>query len=71
MIRKKIESSSIESIGYFRGSETLEIEFKNGSIYQYFGVPIDEYWRLMQADSKGSYFAENIKDEYNYTKIRD
>lgn len=39
MLRDPVSSSNIASIGYDPGSETLEIEFTNGSIYQYFNVP--------------------------------
>ena len=39
MIRDLVASSNIASIGYDPDSETLEIEFTNGSIYQYFNIP--------------------------------
>lgn len=39
MNRKSVTSSNIASIGYDETSETLEIEFKNGGVYQYFDVP--------------------------------
>ena len=39
MIRDPVSSSNIASIGYDSDSETLEIEFTNGSIYQYFNLP--------------------------------
>ena len=35
----KVESSNVEAIGYDKESETLQVEFKNGGIYQYFDVP--------------------------------
>lgn len=54
-------------MGYENG--TLEVEFKQGLIYQYFGVP-EEFWiNLMVADSAGGYLAKNIKNEFSYKLI--
>jgi len=70
MIRKSVSSSNIRSIGYDSKSQTLEIEFHSGGIYQYFNVPESIYNALMSASSHGSYFARHIKDRYRWAKIR-
>lgn len=69
MERTSVQSSNIASIGYDTQSETLEIEFLNGSVYQYFDVPERIYEELMGADSHGSYLAHNIKGVYRYSKV--
>lgn len=69
MERSHVESSNIESIGYDSQNQTLEIEFLNGSIYQYFDVPEQIYEGIMQADSHGKYLAANVKGYYRYSKI--
>lgn len=69
MKRTHVESSNIESIGYDSKSQTLEIEFLNGSIYQYFDVPERMYNELMSADSHGKYLNANIKGVYRYSKV--
>ena len=69
MNRNHVESSNIESIGYDLKSQTLEIEFLNGSIYQYFDVPQNIYQELIDADSHGKYLAANIKGHYRYSKV--
>ncbi len=69
MERKPVSSSNIASIGYDENSSTLEIEFLNNSIYQYFDVPQHIYQALMQANSHGQYLAQNIKGVYRYSKI--
>jgi len=56
MDRVQVESRSISSIGYEVSSRTLEIEFKHGGVYQYFGVPASDYEELMNASSKGPAF---------------
>lgn len=68
MERKIVSSSNIKSIGYLLG--VLEIEFKNRSIYQYKNVSENIYKRLMNSSSKGTYFSENIKENYPYRKIK-
>lgn len=69
MERNHVESSNIESIGYDSESQTLEIEFLNGSIYQYFDVPEHVYDDLMSSDSQGKYLAHQIKGNYRYSKV--
>ena len=70
MNRTHVESSDIESIGYDSRSQTLEIEFLKGSVYQYFDVPGYIYRDLMNADSHGKYFSANIKGVYRYSKVK-
>ena len=61
MERTPVISSNIVSIGYDPEIQTLEIEFKNGSVYQYSGVPSDEFDSFMSAYSMGTYFHARIK----------
>ncbi len=69
MNREAVESSHLMSVGYDTDSLTLEVEFQDSSIYQYFDVP-EMVWReLMQASSKGVYFHANIRDSYRYVKL--
>lgn len=70
MERQRVSSSNLASVGYDPISQTLEIEFNHGGIYQYSGFPISEHQGLMAASSHGSYFVQNIKDVYFCQKIR-
>ncbi|RKN83482.1 helicase HerA-like domain-containing protein [Ulvibacterium marinum] len=69
MERKSVSSSNIQSIGYDSSSETLEVEFLNGGIYQYFDIPEQVFEKLMGAGSHGKYLANNIKGKYRYSKV--
>ncbi|MDD2892153.1 MAG: KTSC domain-containing protein [Candidatus Gracilibacteria bacterium] len=69
MERTSVISSNIASIGYDEESHILEVEFNNGSVYQYSGVPVNEYNNLMGADSHGTYLNQNIKPFYPFSKI--
>ena len=62
-----VSSSNIESIGY--EDETLQVQFLNGSIYQYFDVPEHIFSGLCDADSVGIYLAANVKGIYRYSRV--
>ena len=61
-----VESDVIHAIGYDDEIGVLEIIFNNGQIYQYRNVPRDAYHELIRAESKGRYFQENIRDEFDH-----
>lgn len=65
----KVESSNIEAIGY--ETDVLYIQFKTGDLYSYSPVTEEMYNELMAAESKGKYFAANIKrnSKIAYQKI--
>lgn len=69
MKRQSVTSSNIASIGYDEASQTLEIEFLNGGVYQYFDVPKRVYEDMMSAGSHGQYLAQDIKGAYRYSKV--
>ncbi len=69
MERQTVSSSNIAAIGYEEPSETLEIEFLNGSIYQYYGVSENTYDQLMSASSHGAFLNHEIRDNYSYERV--
>lgn len=69
MNRTPVTSSNIASIGYDANTMTLEVEFTNGSVYQYFDVPETEYQALVSASSVGTHLNQNIKARYRYAQI--
>lgn len=69
MMRDPVSSSNIISAGYDDQSETLEIEFKNGTIYQYFNVGSATYEAFKQAPSKGEYFNAYIKNAMPFSRV--
>jgi hypothetical protein len=69
MQRTSVSSSNVESVGYDEDHQTLEIEFKNGAIYQYFDVPQNIFNTLIAAGSIGAYLASNIKGVYRFSRV--
>ena len=66
--RISVSSSNIVSIGFDSNFGTLEIEFKNGGVFQYFDVPESIYNGIMSASSHRKYLSQNIKNNYRYSK---
>lgn len=69
MERELVDSSTVLSIGYEPTSSTLEVEFKNGGIYQYYNVPDPIYQQFMVSDSKGKFLHAYIKPAYPYSRV--
>lgn len=69
MHRKLVQSTNLASVGYEALTRTLEIEFQNGRVYQYQGVPKPVFDQLMAASSKGQFFNSFIKDKYSYVQV--
>ena len=70
MERKRLNASNIRSAGYDARNRTLEVEFSNGGIYQYSGVSEEVHRRLMNAPSPGSYFKDNIDENFPAKRMR-
>lgn len=69
MERYSVASSNIAAIGYSDQTETLEVEFLNGTIYQYYGVPRAMYDQLMAEGSKGRFLNTYIKNAYAFSRV--
>jgi hypothetical protein len=69
MERQPVSSSNIASVGYDENTEILEVEFLNGSIYEYKNVPLVIYQEFINAASLGSYFNREISKTYPYEKV--
>ena len=69
MIRDPVPSSNLASVGYDDATQTLEIEFSNGTIYQYYNVSPPLFEQLMQAPSKGQFLNVYIRNAYPYSRV--
>ena len=67
--RVPIRSSNIASVGYDSPSLTLQVEFRDGALYEYDGVPRRVYDDLLASPSAGSYFHRAVKGAYRYRRI--
>ena len=69
MDRHHVASSNIGAIGYDSTTQTLEVEFLSGWVYQYYGVPEHLHQQIMQASSKGQFLNQYIKNAFPYSRV--
>lgn len=68
IIFKSVESSNIESVGYDDTTSSMYVKYKSGT-YKYEGVDKSVFESLLTSTSKGKFMNENIKGQYNYSKV--
>ena len=56
-----VKSKKIQLLNYDPETFTLEVEYNDGDIYRYFGVPDYIYEKLKQAKDKDQFFVKYIK----------
>jgi hypothetical protein len=64
-----VQSSLIASIAYDHARAILQLEFRSGAVYQYFGVPSESYQQLLQAESYGAYFNRHIRNFFTHALL--
>lgn len=64
-----VSSSQVESVAYKAETQTLQVQFKRGGLYEYYGVPQDVHAALMASDSLGKFVAQNIKSRYRFKRV--
>lgn len=69
MDRQLVTSSNVASIGYDDASATLEVQFLDGAVYQYFNVGSELHAQLMAAPSKGQFMHAYIRNAYPYSRV--
>ena len=70
MERKRVNASNIRSVGYDEAKQLLEVEFTSGSIVQYTGVSSEVHRRFVNSPSPGSYFQDNIEENFTAKRMR-
>jgi len=66
------KSSTIHKVEYNEKDKILQIEFRNGNVYDYYNVP-PRMWKIFQLyieceGSAGSFFNEYIKNQFTSEK---
>jgi len=68
--RKRVSASTLRSVGYDAAQQLLEIEFSGGNIVQYTGVSPEVHRRFMSSPSPGSFFQDQIEENFPFKRIR-
>ena len=62
--RVAVESTALVGMAYDSQRNLLEVEFRDGSVYQYLAVSAQVYENLLRAESKGTYFNREIRPRF-------
>lgn len=62
------ESSTILRFGYEEQDRVLKVEFKNGTVYDYYDVPEHVFSGMKNSASKGQFLAQQVKGTYRYAR---
>ncbi len=55
----------MDRVEYDQAARRLDIWFAKTGRYSYYGVPIGIYLGLLNSSSKGRYFNDNIRDQFD------
>jgi hypothetical protein len=62
-------STTLAAAAYDDRQALLHVEFRDGTCYQYAGVPASVFRDLLSADSKGAFFNRYIRTSYRYVRL--
>jgi hypothetical protein len=65
-----VQSSVMTFVKYDDDACELDITFTSGKTYRYLQLPSEIYDGLLDAESKGEFFNDYIKDEFVYCEVR-
>lgn len=64
----KLKSKSLKAVKYDTETALLEVEFHSGAVYRYL-APARIYRELLEAESKGRYFNQHIRNRFPTAKF--
>lgn len=63
-----VESSTLKEVGYDSDFHELTIKFRDDAVYHYSQVPESVHKELMDSESKGKYFHNQMRGNYFYVR---
>ncbi len=67
--RRKLDSTILASVAYMADAKVLELEFVEGARYQYLDVPKAVYEKLIEDDSAGRVFNDEIASKFAFIRV--
>jgi|HubBroStandDraft_6_1064221.scaffolds.fasta_scaffold2902692_2 hypothetical protein len=69
MAWRAFQSKHLNGGDYDPESRTLTIQFTNGAVYNYYGVPQTTADILFQTGSSQDYFNDHVRNSFRYVKV--
>jgi hypothetical protein len=64
-----LESKMLASSAYEAKRHTLYLRFRSGDVYRYFEFPQQQYQDFLNAESRGRYFLNHIRNHFRYERL--
>ena len=64
-----LDSTALTGVAYSPDTNILEVEFRNGLVYEYLGVSRSLYEQLLTASSKGAFLGRFIRNCFPFRRI--
>ena len=64
-----LNSTALTSVSFSPETQILEVEFRNGLIYEYLGVSRSLYQQLLAAPSKGAFLVRFIRNRFPHRRV--
>jgi len=68
-MRVDLTSTSLQAATYQDQCAVLQLEFRGGAVYRYFGIPQQTFGELLRAQSKGGCLNSRIRNRFAYAKV--
>lgn len=62
-------ATDIYSVGYDEDYATLEVQFRNGAVYEYYDFPAEVHKNFVTAESPKDFFTKAIRDIYPFSRV--
>lgn len=69
MPRQDVDSSYLDSVGYDDEDGVMQVEFRDGAVYDYQVPYVSDFWDLLEADSVGQKFYYDFRTSVPYRQV--
>jgi hypothetical protein len=67
--RVDLDSTTLAAAGYEQSEGRLQLDFRDGTCYEYSAVPPQLFHALLCAPSKGVFFNRHIRGRFRHIKV--
>jgi hypothetical protein len=64
-----VNSTNVKFASYQTETKTLSVTFKNGTIYEYYGVPWEVFTKFRMSTSQGKFLNTKLNKVYEFKKV--
>ena len=68
LLRRRADAT-LAAVALDASRSCLRVQFRDGSCYEYAGVPYDVFQALLTAESKGVFFNRVLRGNFSYIRL--